>query len=138
MYWTLVVAIFEQATWLFEMNAKHVKSVAIAIFSLFIAFTTSYALSLARCTFPACARAPWVLWFSFHCSNKNVTHILSLFIVTVTIRASCRRCRRRGGCCCSCLQSHAKWISLSLLSELVDFHSALEIIRTESIFHKAE
>lgn len=39
------------------MNAKHVKSVAIAIFSLFIAFTTFYALSIAVCTFPACARA---------------------------------------------------------------------------------
>lgn len=80
------------------------------------------------CSFSICLSAlfprSYFCDFLFIVQIKNVTHILSLFIVTVTIMASCRcRCRRWqccfccGGCCRRRLQSHAKWITFSLLSE---------------------
>lgn len=126
MYWTLVVAIFDAGDMTLSMERQtciksRSRSLALFIDALLFLLTLYHSMSL--CTFPALD----VFWFSFHCSNeKNVTHILSLFIVTVTIMASCRcRCRRWQCCCCCCcgccrcrrLQSHAKWITFSLLSE---------------------
>lgn len=75
-YWTLLYAIYEQTTWLCEMLYKQVKSFVIVL-NEYRLLSVSQSIHF----FPHLS-----FGFSFHCSNKNVTHILSLFTVT----ASCR------------------------------------------------
>lgn len=124
MYWTLVVAIFDAGDMTLWMERQTcIKSVSIAISCSIHRCITFSAHSLSVSLHFSRARC-FLIFFSLF-KWKNVTHILSLFIVTVTIMASCRcRCRRWQCCCCCCgccrrrrLQSHAKWITFSLLSE---------------------